>query len=177
VTQRALFEDGVLVSEHGSYLTETPLPTRAATLYQPWAWLVAHGHKPLENRPKGFWKLDFRGWFWIHAAKLSAEEARLVRAGEATDEWLSAHELAMENGFAGLPALDDPRMHFGAIIGRARVAGVLPVPKLPDGWRMEGKYGFVVADPKPLREPVPCRGFQGFWTVPDDILAKLKERL
>lgn len=156
---------------------QSSLPTRAATLYQPWAWLVAHGHKPLENRPKGFFPQDFRGWFWIHAAKLTSREAKLVAKGDATDEWLAAHELCCQNGLLVLPALDDARMSFGAIIGRGRVTGMLEPPaKLPDGWRMAGKFGYVVLDAVPLKEPVPCRGKQGFWTVPGEILEILKER-
>ena len=39
---------------------------KALSLRQPWAWLVAAGHKDVENRT---WSTRFRGEFLIHAAK------------------------------------------------------------------------------------------------------------
>ena len=162
MTQRMLFEGRVVVT--GSTITELPCPTHAATLYQPWAWLVATGMKPLENRPKGFWRRNFRGWFWIHAgARISVHEAERAAA------------LARTNGVTSLPP--EVMLPHGAIIGMARVTGCLDVPdpgSLPDGWRMEGKLGFVLAEARPLKTPVPARGYQCFWRVPEDVRALLK---
>jgi len=151
----------------GEYVTVPELPERALTLHQPWAWLVAHGLKPLENRPPGFSHQSFRGWFWIHASKV-----------QSLDEWNAAAELARQNGITDVPKLYDSALRFGAILGRARIVGVLPVPtlrELPSGWRMTGQFGFVVLDATPLAVPVPCRGYQGFWKVPADVLAELKK--
>jgi hypothetical protein len=50
------------------------------------------------------------------------------------------------------------------------VTTVEPVP-----WHFPDQYGFKLANAVALREPVPCRGYQGFWTVPDPVLAKLRE--
>ncbi|MCG0445699.1 ASCH domain-containing protein [Pseudomonas aeruginosa] len=50
---------------------------KALSIRQPWAWLVANGHKDIENRD---WATSFRGRFLIHAAKSMTrdeyEEAR-----------------------------------------------------------------------------------------------------
>ncbi|KKK79508.1 hypothetical protein LCGC14_2832820, partial [marine sediment metagenome] len=35
-----------------------------------------------------------------------------------------------------------------------------------------GPYGWVLADMKAVK-PVPCRGFQGLWNIPDPIMAKM----
>lgn len=78
---------------------------------------------------------------------------------------------------------------FGAIIGRARITGiikpvamtntprenVLGVQRGTVPWHFPEQYGFVVADAKPLATPVPCRGFQGFWRVPAPVLEQLRE--
>ena len=32
-----------------------------------------------------------------------------------------------------------------------------------------GDIGFVLADPQPLTEPIPCKGHLGFWAVPPEI--------
>ena len=42
------------------------LPNVALSLRQPWAWLVVHGGKTLENRK---WRTHRRGPFIVHASK------------------------------------------------------------------------------------------------------------
>jgi hypothetical protein len=44
-----------------------PLPDfrTCLSLWQPWAWLVVHGYKDVENRT---WPTGYRGTLWIHAA-------------------------------------------------------------------------------------------------------------
>ncbi len=39
---------------------------KALSIRQPWAWLIAHGHKPVENRS---WPTSHRGDTLIHAAQ------------------------------------------------------------------------------------------------------------
>jgi hypothetical protein len=39
---------------------------RALSIRQPWAWLIVHGFKPVENRD---WATDYRGPLAIHAGK------------------------------------------------------------------------------------------------------------
>lgn len=177
MTQRALFENEIvsgLPVGDGAFTT-TELPRRALTLWQPWAWLVAHGHKPIENRSPGFAHKSFRGWFWIHAGKLSDRDEKRVANGEATDAWLAAHDFCCQHNFLGMPALDDASMHFGAIIGRARIIGVIePHPREPVRWHMPDQYGFILADATALKTPVPCRGYQAFWRVTASVLEQLR---
>lgn len=149
------------------------LPPRALTLWQPWAWLVASGHKGIENRPPGFSFKSFRGDFWIHAGAGSNE-------GALEDAWLSARGLCDEllgEAFV-LPVLPD--LVFGSIIGRATITGILEPtgtmfhkPGVP--WHFPDQYGFVVENARALATPVPCRGYQGFWSVPPFALAELSK--
>jgi hypothetical protein len=156
VEQHPLFEEAA---------TET-LPTRALTLWQPWAWLVVHGHKPIENRPPGFSHKSFRGWFWIHAGGRWKYE-----------EWEFCSETCKQCGFGGLPAFASYENYpLGAIIGKARITGIVePAPPAPVPWHFPGQYGFVIEEATPLENPVPCRGYQGFWKVPTAALEKLRE--
>lgn len=147
------------------------LPTRALTLWQPWAWLVVNGYKPLENRPKGFSHKSFRGDFWVHAG--AHRQQRTWDEAYYFTKRVFGDELANK-----IPRLDDPRLVFSAIIGRASVIDMMPAPylcMLPDGWRMAGCVGFVLRNLSALATPVTFRGFQGFWNVPPTALEQLKE--
>ena len=149
------------------------LPERALTLWQPWAWLVAAGHKPIENRPRGFSHKSFRGDFWIHAGREAWKEQWFIVRGMC-DELLVAAFV--------LPDLGE--LTFGAIIGRATITDIVPprhpllgkydpAPIVP--WHFPDQYGFRVEKAQLLKKPVRCRGYQGFWHVPEPVLAELQE--
>lgn len=38
----------------------------ALSIKQPWAWLIVHGIKDIENR---HWRTKFHGRFFVHASK------------------------------------------------------------------------------------------------------------
>lgn len=65
-------------------------------------------------------------------------------------------------GRAEVAALPDSGA--GGIVGKIR--GCSP-------WAQPDQYHLVLASPRPLAEPIPCRGALGLWTVPDDIVAAL----
>ena len=48
----------------------TPDTLSCLTVRQPWAWLLTHGVKPVENRT---WKTSYRGPLLIHAGKVLDE--------------------------------------------------------------------------------------------------------
>lgn len=144
---------------------------RALTLWQPWAWLVANGHKGIENRPVGFSHKSFRGDFWIHAASESSK---------SIGSWPLAVKLCRELLGEDFRIPNARDLAFGAIVGRATITGILEPagrmfhkPGVP--WHFAHQYGFVVERATPLAKPVPCRGYQGFWTVPDYVLVEAKE--
>lgn len=114
--------------------TSAPL-VKAVSIRQPWAWLVAHGHKTVENRP---WRTRFRGRLLIHAggkpAKGSAEIRRLVRERfgiEIPD---------------GLP--------MGGIVGAVDVVDCVEASL--DPW-FEGPFGWLLSH----AEPIPFRPLPG----------------
>lgn len=152
-------------------------PTRALTLWQPWAWLVANGHKPVENRPPGFSHKSFRGDFWIHAGTHVPTD----------DEWHNVLDAcvvavgsraARETLWPLLHKAREEHFPFGAIVGRATITGIL-VPhgqmfhKPGTPWHFPDQYGFIVEKAEELKIPMPCRGYQGFWTVPERVLTEL----
>ena len=153
-------------------MTFAHLPRQALTLYQPYAWLVAEGYKPIENRPEGFSQRNFRGPFWVHAG--------LERKPEV---WQQARELCdrlIGKEFA-LPSFDD--LPVGCIVGRAAIVGMhYPVttlwrPREPVRWHFPEQYGLILEAAQKLERPVACRGFQGFWPVPDQVLEVLAKEV
>lgn len=150
--------------------------THALTVHQPYSWALAAGHKPVENRT---WRPGLE-----HVGKLVG-----IHAGKAIDPaegecWRSV-------------AVPGPRdLTCGALIGVARLVGVVRVTvDLRDGragkarWVMmlgrsametlsddladrirpwwRGPWGWFFEEAVLLPEPIPMRGQQGLWRIPD----------
>lgn len=117
----------------------------ALSIRQPWAWLIVHGHKPVENRT---WRTNHRGPLLIHA---SAQVSR--RDYEDT-----AAQLAEQM------AITVPPLHLierGGVVGLAELTDCVVDHDSPF-WT--GPYGFVLAHPKPLPFHK-CPGALGFFHV------------
>lgn len=114
---------------------------KALSIQQPWAWLIVHGHKDIENRD---WPTRVRGWIGIHA-------------GKAFD-WDGYAWVRQRFPEIRMPAPDD--FERGGIVGRAYLGDCLTHAESP--WFF-GKYGFTLhlAQPLPF---IPCRGRLGFFT-------------
>ena len=132
---------------------------KAISLWQPWATAIAVGVKRIETR---HWTTKYRGPLAIHAAR----------------RWTSAEkEFAMvEHTLGRLPK----RIPLGAIVAVCVLSDVLrteellleigPVEKIYGNYGF-GRFGWVLTDICALHDPVPFKGHQGFFDVPDDLLA------
>lgn len=128
---------------------------KALSLTQPWAWLVVHGGKDVENR---VWNTKLRGAFMIHAAK-----------GMRRSDYDDAIRFARDAGGIGLASRVPwpEKLERGGIVGAANLYTVihplLPMQmerRLP--WHMPEQYGFVLGDVRPLPF-LPCKGALSFW--------------
>lgn len=141
---------------------------KALSVIQPWAWLIAAGHKRVENRD---WSPgDFRGPLAIHASKtaelgLSDSIRALVLSGRVTVGTLVDNARACGE-LAG-----------GAIVGiaddvEAVRLGHFSVRENPFAF---GPWCWVFHKPvRRLRNPIPCRGALGLWEVPAGVLEALR---
>lgn len=130
---------------------------KAISLWQPWASAIALGHKTIETRG---WPTRHRGPIAIHAAKRwTAEEKEMARIFEA------------RYGMTGLA--DPPR---GCIVAVATLVSVRPTEHLVDeiseteemlGNYGRGRCGWMLEEVRKLDDPVPWRGMQGLFEVPD----------
>lgn len=116
----------------------------ALSIRQPWAWLIAHGYKDVENRT---WWTGYRGKFLIHAGKT------MTRA-----EYMDCHDQVASWTPWFVPAYEE--LERGGIVGEAELVDCVRDSESP--W-FSGPYGFVVRNAKP-REFQRCAGRLGFWT-------------
>lgn len=131
---------------------------RAISLWQPWASALALGFKRVETR---HWSTNYTGPLVIHAAKRWTPAEREFALTEYEGGRLPEH----------LP--------LGALVATCTLIGCRRTEDVSHqlGWleRMYGNYdagrfAWFLTDIKPLPEPIPYRGCQGFFNVPDDVL-------
>lgn len=128
----------------------------ALSIRQPWAWLIVHGGKDIENRD---WKTNVRGRVLVHAAK-----------GMTHDEWESAWIHAHGTGAspkAMAAGLTRENIERGGIIGSVEIVDC--VTDSASHWFF-GRYGFVLRNPQVLPF-TPWKGQLGFFDVPESALA------
>ena len=128
---------------------------KALTIWQPWAWCIAEGHKSIENR---VWPLPpamLRTRVAIHAGLSYEPVADVIRTCTGV-QVPPAHRIAL-----------------GAIVATAMVVRCVTASDSP--WFV-GPYGFVFDDVRKLVGPVRCRGRQKFWTVPSHILEQIAQQ-
>lgn len=131
---------------------------RALTIRHPWAWLVAHGYKPVENRSKPPPKALIGQRVAIHASRRLDDDAR-------DSALVSPHFDRNPDEF-----MKSLVSTFGCILGTAVLTGHVTASDSP--W-FTGPYGWLFADPIVLAEPIPAKGALGFWRLPSDITSRL----
>jgi hypothetical protein len=165
------------------------------SLWQPWASLLVGGHKRVETR---HWPIRHRGPLLIHAAqKWSGELYEMCRAEPFRAAIVDlGHSISVPSSRGKILA---PRgMPFGAIVGQVDVmecVAISPSPVEYD-WANEsrmhigrgrftvppdepersfgdytpGRFAWLCANPVRFKTPIPYRGGQGLFDVPDDLL-------
>lgn len=109
---------------------------KALSVRQPWAWLIVHGGKDIENRT---WRTDYRGPLLIHASAFRHCEQDL-----AALRWIRLR-FGNLHGFSDMPLLR--RLERGGIIGRVFLQGCVREDSSP--W-FEGPWGWQLSRPEAL---------------------------
>jgi len=126
----------------------------ALSIRQPWAWLIAHGYKSVENRE---WPTRFRGRFLIHAGKT------LTKADyESCVIFCSGISTPIGRDFDPFPTMESLREQRGGIVGAADLMDC--VTQSDSEWFC-GPYGFVLANQTVLPF-LPCKVMLGFFKTP-----------
>lgn len=113
----------------------------ALSIQQPWAWLIVHGHKPLENRR---WNTRYRGRFFVHASKSFDRDG---------------YEWVVRSGLAPVDLPSPSSFERGGICGAVTLVRV-DAPQAgnyQDPWRDPEQFAFILSDPVHL----PFRAVRG----------------
>lgn len=162
---------------------------KAISLWQPWASAIALGAKRVETRS---WATNYRGPIAIHAAKRCIDyEMCGIKSSWTWCGVLRPLGIRMGNNVDPVQVLP-----FGAIVAIAKLAdcrpsesftnGELDSRRMPDGETLDiygwtermmgdyshGRFGWILTNIVPLAKPVPYRGAQGLFQVPDSLLAR-----
>lgn len=147
------------------------------TLWQPWASLIAHGHKPLENRNWAPPRNLFGRRFGIHAGKTI--DPGFIVDRECTYEY---EEPFLQEALAAIwpDRFDGLSVPLGDVVGTARLAGLIDWEKDtrfliddadPDAftrdiakmWASGDRYCWLFDKANALEHPIQMRGQQGIW--------------
>lgn len=175
---------------------------RAITLTQPWCGLMAAGIKRIENRTRPLIKREMIGEDIAFHASREIDNAVYERIAEIAPDVLRFEE---RNG-ATIPVIPCQRDWYrhsrvtSAITHVATLVDVLEVQRkldptddnrwrefeqavargtvTADQWRWYfAQVGYVFNDERILPEPVACAGKLGFWILPEDVEAKVREQM
>lgn len=126
----------------------SPNVFKAITVWQPWAWLLALGIKPIENRPR---YSHHRGPLLIHAGQ----------------KWDQQGALWILDKFPDLKdRVTQARNLCGGIVGKVNMIDC--VKEHPSPWFV-GKWGCVFAEPSTI-DHIPYRGQQGWFNIPASVI-------
>lgn len=119
----------------------------AMTIKQPYAWAIFNAGMNIINLP---FQQNYQGLLAIHAAKTLYTDETTIR------------KIVFEFSSKGISLPKE--ITLGAIIGIVDVVGC--VRESSSKWFEQGKWGFVITNPRQLIKPIVCRGNLGLWTVP-----------
>src|SRR5437762_1075377 len=127
---------------------------------QPWAWLIVNGYKEIENR---VWTTSYRGPVLIHAgARL---DANWFVSGLLSDRPLAHLNIVPDFAMPNRQSLYPVK----SIVGMATLVDVVTHSSSP--WFV-GRYGFVFASARPLKEPIHYSGALKLFDVEREVIAE-----
>lgn len=143
---------------------------KAITLRHPWPWAIAVLGKRIENRT---WKPSSLGqgdMIAIHGGAMP-DNRGLYSVGRIARELIArpGNREIIERVYGDRCELRDSIIQ--GIVGVATIDRF--VTESDDPW-FQGPIGWVFSDFTAFREPIPCKGAQGLWDVPDNVVNAMR---
>jgi len=129
---------------------------KALTICQPWASAIMTGIKKVENRK---WRTNYTGPLAIHAGQ--------------SKEWYNWIE--PDHPLCPLlrPLQPWDKLPFGAILGVVELISADSIEDYNGDCPFAfGPYCWIIENPRQFKKPIPWRGRQVLWNVPDYVLER-----
>lgn len=127
------------------------MKVKVLTVKQPWASLIVHGIKDIENRS---WSTKFRGRVLIHAAAKGEKRYWSSLSVIQSSKLLQSGSILNKTFFSDLPT--------GSIIGSVEVVDC--VLNHTSVWAEQGVYHWILANPILFEKPIEnVKGKLGLW--------------
>jgi hypothetical protein len=166
---------------------------RCISLWQPWSSLLAASIKRCETRSWAHRGRALPETLAIHAAKREVDVFGLLNDPREGPHWRQALEQlgCRVWGVLGSFNADCSPLPLGAVVGVGKVVRCFATDRLGDlggndlaalltgrerafGDYAPGRYGWIFQDLRALSKPIACRGMQGLFPLPDEVLAALQ---
>lgn len=146
---------------------------RVLTVRQPFAWAIIHGGKDVENRPRNI-AGEYRGPVAVHAGRAGASFD-----AKHPDLWPfdSRHTLGAIIGVVDLVGVHTSRDRECARLLGIHETGEQDWAAGCSPWAEHDRTHLVLANPRPLSDPIPFRGTLGLRTLPAEVEADVLQRL
>lgn len=134
---------------------------KALTIRQPWAWAIARGYKPIENRG---WTTNHRGPLAIHVAQRWDDDAETALR-------TVVHRARELGGTVPQRLADDmPLAGTGHVIAVVQLVSICTASLRDDSeccgpWAIPGQAHWRFADPALVSDPLAARGRLGLWDI------------
>ncbi|MBM9509935.1 hypothetical protein [Actinacidiphila acididurans] len=156
---------------------------RALTVKQPFAFAIAEGFKPIENRTR---RTNHRGEIYLHTSKAPQRGVHIVRYSR--DAAIRLDELGGSGNFwNALHAVPSrfytpaPTLAWRAVIATARITGC---HRAGDGctpacaaWGEPDRWHWEIADARPLTTPIGINGNLGLWIPPWGLIEAVRAQI
>ena len=124
---------------------------------QPWACLIVHGHKDVENRT---WPTSHRGPVLVHASGKPDRDAKIVVV-----------KPGMSGLVVGAEIVPIPEAHLGGVVGIVDIIDCVTTHS--SKWFTDAGYAFVLRNARPLPF-VRWKGQLGIRDAPAALIRQLK---
>lgn len=148
---------------------------KVISLLQPWASLVVLGHKKIETRS---WNTKHRGPVLIHASKAWKPEQEKLLEQYHFSTTLQNEQSRIILPFGKILGVVDivdvaPTSHYLSLFGDRTKTGLsaqLDAEKEQTfGDYSPGRYGWLLANARAFKEPIPAKGQLGLWDYDIDL--------
>ena len=158
---------------------------KCLTVKQPWAHMIAHCGKTVENRSR---PTGHRGLLAIHAGAFSGWDRHAESSPVLQDAW---------QRWAVIPDICEPGplsrvnapifLAFGAVVAVTEVTGCHFGPDfggtcgatrpMCSPWAVRDFWHWELSNVRSLPEPVPCKGALGLWRLTEDIEQAVRSQI